>query len=151
MGSPFELPVALPSRDKKGHGLRSMAFFISRLLKNGHQSRVSRDFPHPRPVRWQINFVEKSVKTSPFKWLQDQSGFYLTWQVVAANIGRERFKTVPYKGFGEPPRSGISQSSTCICPPAEASAQAGPFLSNLGKMTFSAAYWGIGNAFKTTR
>lgn len=28
MGSPFKLPVALLSRDKKGHGLRSMAFFI---------------------------------------------------------------------------------------------------------------------------
>jgi len=34
------------------------------------------------------------------------------------------------------PAGGISQSSTCICLPAEASAQAGPFLSNLEKMTF---------------
>src|SRR4030043_995994 len=28
MCSPFKLPGALPSRDKKGHGFRSMAFFI---------------------------------------------------------------------------------------------------------------------------
>jgi hypothetical protein len=47
MGSPFKLPVALPSRGKKGHGLRSMAFFISRLLKNGHLLR----FPHPSSLR----------------------------------------------------------------------------------------------------
>ena len=47
MGSPFKLPVALPSRDKKGHGLRSMAFFIGRLLKNGHLLR----FPHPSSLR----------------------------------------------------------------------------------------------------
>jgi hypothetical protein len=60
-------------------------------MKNGHQSRASRDFPHLRPVRWQINLGEKSVKTSPFKGLQDQSGFYLTGQVVAAYGGRERF------------------------------------------------------------
>jgi hypothetical protein len=37
------------------------------------------------------------------------------------------------------PAGGISQSSTCICLPAEASAQAGPFLGNLEKKTFSAA------------
>ena len=38
------------------------------------------------------------------------------------------------------PANGISQSSTCICLPAEASAQAGPFLSNLEDMTFSTAF-----------
>jgi len=41
-------------------------------------------------------------------------------------------------GFRAPPQSGISQSSTCICLPAEALTQAGPFLTNLGKMIFSA-------------
>jgi hypothetical protein len=38
---------------------------------------------------------------------------------------------------GAPPQGGISQSSTCICLPAEASAQAGAFLISLQKMTFS--------------
>jgi hypothetical protein len=33
--------------------------------------------------------------------------------------------------------NGISQSSTCICLPAEASAQAGAFLISLQKMIFS--------------
>jgi len=40
-------------------------------------------------------------------------------------------------GISGAPAGGISQSSTCICLPAEASAQAGPFLSNLEEMTFS--------------
>jgi hypothetical protein len=38
------------------------------------------------------------------------------------------------------PANGISQSSTCICLLAEASAQAGAFLSILGKTSFSAAF-----------
>jgi len=38
--------------------------------------------------------------------------------------------------FGRPRRGGISQSSTCICLPAEASAQAGAFLTSLQKKTF---------------
>jgi hypothetical protein len=38
------------------------------------------------------------------------------------------------------PANGISQSSTCICLPAEASAQAGAFLSVLLITTFSTAY-----------
>jgi hypothetical protein len=32
----------------------------------------------------QIDFGEKSVKTSAFKWLQKRSGSYLTGQVIAA-------------------------------------------------------------------
>jgi len=32
----------------------------------------------------QIDIGEKSVKISAFKWVQEQSGFYLTGQVVAA-------------------------------------------------------------------
>jgi hypothetical protein len=35
-----------------------------------------------------------------------------------------------------PPQNGISQSSTCICLPAEASAQAGPFFEQPGKEDF---------------
>jgi len=41
-------------------------------------------------------------------------------------------------GFRGPPQAGFRKAQTCICLPAEASAQAGPFLSNLEKMTFSA-------------
>jgi len=54
-------------------------------------------------------------------------------------------KVAPYSSrrhpssFGGPRRGGISQGSTCICLPAEALAQAGPFLSNLEKMTLTAA------------
>jgi hypothetical protein len=54
------------------------------------------------------------VKISALEWLQNKSGFYLTGQVVAEDTRRERFKTVPYKGFCGTPASGISQSSTCI-------------------------------------
>ena len=91
----------------------------------------------------QIDFGEKSVKTSAFKWLQKRSGSYLTGQVVAA-YSQVRL-TPPVVGsyrqdFGGPRWGGISQSSTCICLPAEASAQAGPFLSNLEKMSLSAAW-----------
>jgi len=32
----------------------------------------------------QIDFGERSVKTSVFKWVQERSGFYLTGQVAAA-------------------------------------------------------------------
>src|SRR4030067_194904 len=83
----------------------------------------------------QIDIGEKSVEISAFKWVQEPSGFYLTGQVVAAY---SQVRLTP-QDFGGPRRGGISQSSTCICLPAEAQAQAGPFLNNLGKMTFSTA------------
>ena len=61
--------------------------------------------------------------------------FYLTGRVVAA-YSQVRLTPQYFRG---PRRGGISQSSTCISLPAEASAQAGPFLSNLEKTTFSPA------------
>jgi hypothetical protein len=61
-------------------------------------------------------------------------------QLAGVARSRSLFVATPLSGFREPPQSGISQSSTCICLPAEALAQAGPFLSNLEKMTFSADY-----------
>jgi hypothetical protein len=64
---------------------------------------------------------------------QEEPEFYLTGQVVATYI---QVRLTP-QDFGRPRRGGISQSSTCICLPAEASAQAGAFLISLQKKTFS--------------
>jgi hypothetical protein len=57
---------------------------------------------------------------------------HLTGQVVAAYV---QVRLTP-QDLGAP-AGGISQSSTCICLPAEASAQAGAFLISLGKKSFS--------------
>jgi hypothetical protein len=97
-----------------------------------------------------IDIGEKSVEISAFKWVQEPSGFYLTGQVVAAY--RKVRLTPPVVGSyrqdfaclreaasakaGEPPQAGFREAQTCICLPAEASAQAGAFLGNLEKMTF---------------
>jgi hypothetical protein len=63
--------------------------------------------------------------------------FYLTGQVVVAYTGRERFETVLYVEFKEPPQAGFRNAQTCICLPTEASAQAGAFLISLKKKSFS--------------
>jgi hypothetical protein len=84
---------------------------IDRLLKNGHLLR----FPHPSSLRRTAKYASL-LRISP---------------ACAKPLRRRQ---------GGPRRGGISQSSTCICLPAEAEAQAGPFLSNLEKTTFSAAY-----------
>ncbi|MBP1695514.1 MAG: hypothetical protein H6Q41_702 [Deltaproteobacteria bacterium] len=38
---------------------------------------------------------------------EDQPGYYLTGQVIAAYSSRERFQTVPYKGFRGAPSTGF--------------------------------------------
>jgi len=70
-------------------------------------------------------------KVAPYPLRRHPSSF-----VGGAYPSRERFETVPYIGFRAPPVNGISQSSTCICLPAEASAQAGAFLISLRKYKF---------------
>jgi hypothetical protein len=60
-------------------------------------------------------------------------------RLVGAYAVGNGFKPFPTKYFWGPRKRDFADS-TCISQPAEASAQAGPFLSNLGKMTFSAVY-----------
>jgi hypothetical protein len=85
------------------------------LLKNGHQSRASRDFPHPSPcqARGRLVAAYSQVRLRPAHQL--------------AGVARSRSLSVatPPSGFRGPPANGISQGSTCIC----------PSLSNLKKRT----------------
>ena len=50
----------------------------------------------------QIDSADKSVRTSAFKWLQGQSGFYLTGQVVAA-YSRVRLTPHDFGGLASGP------------------------------------------------
>jgi hypothetical protein len=71
----------------------------------------------------QIDFRKKSVKTSAFKWLQDQSGFYLTGQVVAAY---NQVRLTP-QNFGGPRKAGFRKAqlaSACLPKPRR---RQGPF------------------------
>jgi hypothetical protein len=102
--------------DIDGHG--PMLSF-SRSLKNAHLRR----FPHPSSLRRTAKYASGRLINSP------------AWQ---ESLLIRRDATLRISGA---PANGISQSSTCICLPAEALAQAGAFLSNLGKVTFSASCW----------
>src|SRR4030067_2962808 len=53
----------------------------------------------------QIDFGERSIKTSAFKWAQEWSGFYLTGQVVAAY---SQVRLTP-QGFGGPRRRDFAK------------------------------------------
>ena len=69
--------------------------------------------------------------------MRNSTRYYLTGQVVAAYTGRERFETVPYKGFQAPPQAGFRKTQLAsACLRVAASAEAGAFLISLKKMSF---------------
>jgi hypothetical protein len=80
---------------------RSEDFLPNRLLKNAHQSRASRDFPYPSPCQARGRLIAA----------------YLQVRLIPQDFGS--------------PRKRDFEDSTCVCLPAEASAQVGAFLSSL--------------------
>jgi len=70
---------------------------------------------------------------------EDQPGYYLTGQVIAAYSSRERFQTVPTKDLGGPV-NGISKTqvaSTCLRVVPPCGTKAGAFLTSLKKPLFN--------------
>ena len=100
--------------------------------------------PARSPSRWRAKSCSLLVATAPLTLRrcgvpQSTPSARLTnspaWQEFAPYSSRRHSQD-----FGSPRRgSGISQSSTCICLPAEASAQAGAFLSSLKNSFFQTA------------
>jgi hypothetical protein len=98
---------------------------ISKLLKNPHLQR----FLHP-----------SSLRRTP-KYASGRRTNSSAWQDVAPYSSRRHSQDClpdrQVKSAGGRPRKRDFEDSTCICLPAEASAQAGAFLSSLREMTLS--------------
>ena len=130
--------VPSASRKRKVLSVRQRKEGSNRLLKNAHLLRcpaaspswrrgkksllIRRDAtPHPSSLRRTSKYASGRLTNSS------------AWQ-RSLLIRRDATLRI----LGAPAGSGISQGSTCICLPAEASAQAGAFLSSPRKLTFSA-------------
>ena len=126
-------------------------FFSIRLLKNGHQSRASRDFPHPRPVRCGDRFWGEVSKDICFQMgartvrILSNGASRCNVQPTTPHSSRGRVLSTGFRlparsrfgeGRGAPAKRDFAKLNLHL--PAEASAQAGAFLSSLRRMTFPA-------------